>query len=97
MLVHNIIDVAGHGSFGVYDQKHVFDYTGILLLDTDLCPLCQRFTSKVFFFVNGTSLINAGDSFFCSGRFTGSAFFTASFDLAVSFCFKPDFLRKSFV
>ena len=44
------------------DYKACLLYTS--LLDTDLCPLCQRFTSKVFFFVNGTSLINAGRFFF---------------------------------
>ena len=60
MLVHYIIDIAGYARFGFDDQKQLLDQADILLLDTDMCPLCQRFTSKVFFLVNGTLLINAG-------------------------------------
>lgn len=67
MLVHYIIDIAGYARFGFDDQKQLLDQADILLLDTDMCPLCQRFTSKVFFLVNGTLLINAGWLFLFSG------------------------------
>ena len=63
MLFHYIIDIAGYARFGFDDQKQLLDQADILLLDTDMCPLCQRFTSKVFLLINGTPLINARQLF----------------------------------